>query len=168
MPGKRLTDADEARICELYGEGLSRNGIAKRSGFANRTVTRVLAKHGLPIDRAAPLEGIAARSIDLAAKRQQLAARLLEDAERLRQQMWLPCTVHAFGGRDNAFNSEVLAEPCPADRASLMRAVATCVDRSLRLDEYGKEGAVPTARSMLAKLGEAMAAAVADEETGPE
>lgn len=84
----------------------------------------------------AATETLAAKS---AARRAELAARLLEDAERLRARLWQPCVVSNFG-KDNTLATATIPEPSPRDKLSLITAAAVCCDKSLLLEHRDAEG----------------------------
>jgi DNA-binding CsgD family transcriptional regulator len=48
-PGEFLTDSDRLRIAEMYVEGISASAVAAEFGISPRTVTRTLAKMGVPL-----------------------------------------------------------------------------------------------------------------------
>lgn len=162
-PERVLTASEEATIRRLHGEGASRNAMAKAVGVAPATMTRFLAELGLSIDRAAPEEAIRARSVDMAVRRQQLAEALLVDAARLREQMWRPYQVYSFGGRENTFETAMLPEPPAQEKLALLRSASGAIDKSLRLVEFDRGGEADAAKSMLGRLAEAMAQAVAED-----
>lgn len=136
QPPNPVTQADYARVAELHAQGLSRNGIADAMGRSGRTVSRIAKELGLSFERTRTAAATAAKVADGKARRAALALALLDDAERLRQQLWKPARVHSFGGRDNTFNEATLDQPTFADQRNIMQAAATAIDRSVKLDEY--------------------------------
>ena len=84
-----------------------------------------------------------------------LSLELLEDAQRLRGQLWQKATVYKFGGRDNEFNEHELAEPDFAGKRDIAQAMATCIDRSMALERFdSKEG--EEARGAIIRLVESL------------
>lgn len=141
-PDRRpITDADRERVRELHGQGLSRNRIAREIGRSLSTVTKLARELGLSFDRGNDpnvQRAQEARKSDARSRRAALALALLEDAERMRQQLFAPCTVHNFGGKDNTFNQAMLDEPPARDKRDLMHAIGLALDRAVRLDAYDK------------------------------
>ena len=135
-PGNALSDATKAEILRLCRAGVTRNDIARRVGCAAASVTGVVKRAGLSFDRSATEAATEARKVDLAARRAELAAGLLDDVQRLRGQLFAPTTMHAFGGKDNTHNSVDLPEPLHADKLKLVQAVGAAIDRHLKLDAH--------------------------------
>lgn len=156
-----LTDVEVSRLRELHASGASRNAIAKELGRSSSTVSAAAAKLGLSFDRTATATATAAAAAakvaDAKSRRAALVLDLLDDAERLRQQLWEPTTLHSFGGKDHTYASKRLTEPTFADKRSIMRAVSTAVTASTRLElhDAADEGTAG-AKSMLLELASAL------------
>lgn len=157
MPASPLDPARVADIQRLAAEGVSRAQIALRVGCGERTVSKYAAPGSF--DRSATAAAVAARRVDMAARRARLADDLLSDAERLRAQLWEPHTVFAFGGKDNEYNEREHPEPTPADKRNLLQAAATALTQSIKLSEYDSAQSPEAAKSMLSKLADALEAA---------
>jgi hypothetical protein len=71
-----------------------------------------------------------------AGRRAELSIAFLEDADRLRRQLWEPCEVHAFGGRDNTFRTVTIPEAEPRAKVALMTAAGIAVDKHLALERH--------------------------------
>lgn len=147
-----VTDDERARVSTLHAQGLSRNDIARELDRSGRTISRIANELGLRFDREATRAATAAKKADAAERRTALALALLGDAEQLRETLWAPTTVYAFGGRDNVFASEVLDQPDAATRLKILQATGVAVDRSLRLTEFDRDTSAEDAKSMLAAL----------------
>lgn len=154
----------------LHAEGLGRNAIAREMGIAQAVVSRTAVHLGLTFDRSKIQAATAARLADLAERRSILAEKLTSDAERLRQQMWEPTTVFAFGGKENSYNSELLDEAPAADKRAIMGTAGMAIDKSLKLAPAETSGSgADDAKSMLGKLAAGIAElANQDEETPTE
>lgn len=143
-PQAAIADTERDEILRRHAEGESRNSIARNVGRSGATVTKVVRAAGLSFERAPEIAAATtARTIDLAARRTQLALDLQADAERLRKQLWEPAKVFSFGGKENTYEQVIHDEPPFPDKRAIMAAVATAVDRSLKLeppkDEDGNE-----------------------------
>lgn len=138
-----------AEIRRLAADGLGRNEVARRVGCSISTVTRYSPPGSF--DRAATAAAVKARQLDLAARRAALAANLLADAERLREQLWQPGVVFAFGGKDNDYNEHHVEEPPAADKRTLMQAATAAMTAHLKLVDHDTDAGVDEARDV-AKL----------------
>ncbi|MEV5619396.1 hypothetical protein [Streptomyces bacillaris] len=152
------------RFRELHTQGLGRNAISREMGICNAVVSRTAEHLELTFDRSRIEAATAARLADLAERRSILAEQLTSDAERLRKKLWEPTFVYAFGGAQNVFTKELVDEPPPADKRSLMSTVGIAVDKSLKLApaETGSSGA-DDAKSMLGKLAQGIAELAAQD-----
>ncbi|MEU8821815.1 helix-turn-helix domain-containing protein [Actinoplanes sp. NPDC048796] len=161
MTGERrpVTDEDRQAVRELHAQGLSRNAISRRINRSGRTVSRLADELGLDFERAQTAAATEAKKIDGRARRAALSLGLLDDAERLRQQLWQRALVFNFGGKENDYNEHTLDEPTFSDKAKIMQSVGIAVDRSLRLDEYDADPGVDAAKSMLGALAAGLGAA---------
>lgn len=144
-PARReVTDADHQAVRELHAQGLGRNEIARRLGRSGQTVSKIAASLGLDFDREAARVATEARVIDARARRAELAFKLLDDAERMRQQLFARATVYNFGGRDNTFEQAEISQPSFRDKQSIMAAIGIAVEKSVRLDEYDNASGAPS------------------------
>lgn len=156
-PGNTVPSAERAQIIEWIEQGVSRNEIAKRAGRSGSTISGIAKAEGLEFGgRTKVAAATEARRIDNRARRSEISAALLEDAMRLRGQMWEPCTLHSFGGKDNVHNSIDLAEPIFADKLKAMQAAASALGRHIDLERHDAEEKAASARSLLSQLGEAL------------
>ncbi|MFE5673853.1 helix-turn-helix domain-containing protein [Streptomyces erythrochromogenes] len=158
-----ITDKDRAAVRRLHAQGKTRNDIARKIGRSPSTVTKIARDLDLSFDRAAEVAvATEVRRADLAARRTALATALHDDAERLRAQLWEPCTVGAFGGKDNVWSETRLDKPTFGDQRAILAATGTAIEKSLKLaPAAGGEGA-DQVRSMLGALGEALTRAADD------
>ncbi len=111
---KPITDEDRDQVRQLHAEGMTRNAIARAIGRSGSTVSKIAGDFEPPLSFERGPEVVAAtdaRRIDLAARRAQFAERLHESAERLHEQLFAPCVVGAFGGKDNLWNDQALDRP---------------------------------------------------------
>lgn len=154
-----VTPDQRQRIEDLHGEGLGRNVIARKVGLAPATITKVCRELGLSFDREHTRVAVAARKADAAALRSELELAFLEDAARLREQVWLPHTYIDHGGKDYTRVEWTQDEPSPADKYKLMQSAGIAVEKSMRLSELDKDDQVEDAKAMLVDLFEALGVA---------
>lgn len=157
----RVTDDERARIVELVRGGMPRNAVAREVGRSPSTVSAVAQREGLSFDRSEVAAATAARQEDNRDKRSRLQELLLDDALRMREQLWEPALVYNFGGKDNTYEERTLARPDFAGQATIMRAVGVAIDKSVRLAEVdsGRQSA-DGAASVIVKIGEQVRALV--------
>ena len=159
-----ITDDEREQVRHLHAEGKTRNEIARAIKRSGSTVSKIAKALDLSFERGPEVVAATeARRIDLAARRQTLAEQLHTDAEQLRAQLWEPCTVGAFGGKDNKWSEARLDRPQFADQRQILAAAGIAIQQSLRLaPAEGGEGADQVA-SMLGGIGAALVGAFADD-----
>lgn len=166
---RAITDGDRAAVRRLHSQGKGRNEIARAIKRPGATVSKIAAEMNPPLTFERGSEVVAAteaRRIDLAARRITLAEMLHQDAERLREQLWKPCTIGAFGGKENVWTQQEIKEPTFGDKRQILGAAGTAIEKSLKLaPPAGGEGA-EAVTSMLGALGEALTRAAAEEDDG--
>lgn len=158
MPEAPLPEEYHDRIRELHALGYGRNRIAREIGRAPVSVSRTAVLLGLTFDRSQIQAATEARLADLAERRSMLAEDLIEDAEKLRAQMWKPAIIFSFGGKDNTYAEEHVSEPPSGDKRALMSTAGMAIDRSLKLAPAEESSGLDAAKSMLGSLGEALTA----------
>ncbi|MFD8151733.1 helix-turn-helix domain-containing protein [Streptomyces sp. NPDC059720] len=159
-----ITDDDREQVRTLHAQNKTRNEIARMIKRSPSTVTKIARELDLTFDRAGEVAvATEVRRADLAARRAALALGLQDDAEKLRAQLFAPCTVGEFAGREGEWHTADLDRPRFGDQRQIIGAVQTAVSTSLRLaPAEGGEGAEQV-RSMLGALGEALQQAAADD-----
>lgn len=141
MAGQPVTEAEIQRVRDLHAQGMSRNDIARALGRSGRTVSRIAAEQVPPLtfERGEQVAAATeARKADAKARRAELQLKLLDDAERLRAQLFAPAHAFNFGGRDNTLNETVLSEPTYADKRNIVQAVAAAITTSIKIDEHDR------------------------------
>lgn len=153
--GEPLAQGVIAEIQRLAADGVGRNEIARQLGVSAGTVTRHAPAGSF--DRKSTAAAVKARKVDLAARRAEIAALLLEDAARLRAQLWQPHIAFAFGGKENTYNEHPLSEPTPADKRALITSAVTALNAHLRLVDHDADGGLHDAESVLDGFMDAVA-----------
>lgn len=164
MAVRRWTDKQDVELKKLNEQGIGRNEAARQMGVSVAAVYRASQRLHLEWNRERTRKAVAALQEDLKARRADLMSGLLDDAERMRSQLFEPHTVYQFGGRDNTFSSAVIDEPSPADKRALMNAIGTAVDKSLRLAEFDSENDTDKAKAALGALGRSLYALYGNRE----
>lgn len=157
-----VTPDDEARITDLHARGLSRNAIARETGWSAGTITTVCNRLGLPFDRSNMKAATQARKADAAQLRAELEVQLLEDAQKLRAQVWQPHQYRSYGGKDHTLRKWTQDEPQAVDKLKLMQAAGIALDRSIKLATVDKGGEIDEAKSMMGRLLEQLQVAAGE------
>lgn len=147
-----LTQDQQTTILALHAAGHTRNQIAREANVSPSSVTKICRAAGLGFDRTATAKATQAKVVDAKARRADLAMLLLEDAHRLRAQLWQPARLVNFGGKDNTLAETTLDEPLFGDKRNIMNAVAIAVQRHESLVKMDADNGVQAAESMLQKL----------------
>lgn len=149
---RKYTDSQRADALAIY-ETHGPTAVQKQLGISKATVTGWAKAAGTRTVRNEHVrEATEARVVDLKARRQELTALLLEDAHKLRKQLWEPTVVFNFGGKDNDYNERHVDEPTFSDKRAILGAVGIAVDRVIKLESVDQDGGQSAAVSMLDKL----------------
>lgn len=139
---------------------MSRNDIARDMERSGSTISRHAAAENLSFERGPEVEAAtAAKVADAKARRAQMMLNLLDDADKLRLQLWEPTTLHSFGGKDHTYNSKRVDQPLFRDQRDIMGAVSVALTASMRLDLHDGDPGVDDAKSMLRSLSDGLRAA---------
>jgi hypothetical protein len=162
-----LTDAELQQLRDGHAAGRSLNSLAKALGRPYTTVRRAALGLGLAWDRSKTAAAVAAHQVDMAARRTALAANLLADAERVREQLWTPTMVYNFGGKDNDYNEREFPE-APADiKRTLMQTATAAVTAHLRLVDYAARDSHDEAGEIVLSFDVAVRQAYAEQQAEP-
>jgi hypothetical protein len=153
MTAPAWTTADDDTLRALHAAGKSCHAIATEMTRSKATISRHSKRLGLLWDRAQVAAATAAKQTDAKGRRATLQLSLLEDAERLREQLWQPCIAFNFGGKDNTYEEHHLDKPTFADQLKIMQATGVAVDRSLRLADHDSAGS-EVVKNILGSLAE--------------
>lgn len=165
--GRPLTDEDRRQVAELHAQGFARNEIARRIRRSPSTVSKLADELGLDFDRAATKAATRAKVADAKARRAALSVLLIEDAHRLRKQLWQPCTLVKIGGKDNVATEHPLQQPLFEDKLKIMQACGIAVDKHARLVELDADQGAEDGKAMLTGLAEALGKAWAAGQNPP-
>lgn len=160
-----LTDTERARILELHAQGMARNDIARETGRAAGTVTKIVTDAGGTFDRSATKAATEARQADLAERRSRLRTKFLTRAEECLDQMDQPHLVFNFGGKDNTYEERTLDRPPVKDIRDLMQAASIATTAEIRISQ-ADVGGDEAAKSLLVGLAHAFGLADDDSNDG--
>jgi hypothetical protein len=157
-PRREWTDDEDQILRDLAAAGKPISAMVVALDERHKSsVKRRLDRLGIRSDRTQTVAATQAKTIDARARRAALEVALLEDAEKLRQQIWQPVIVFNFGGKDNTYEQRELNEPPHADKLKLMQAVGQAVDRSLKIAAHDSDAGVAEAVGALDQIAEALA-----------
>ncbi len=162
---KRWTDIHNTELTTLHAENLGVRAIAERMGFGRTTISTNAKRLGLTFDRRQTRAATAAVQADAKAKRAALELKLLEDAERLRSQLWQPHTYIDHGGKDFIQVTWTQEEPSPSDKLKLMQAASAALDRSIKITQFDSDNGAAGAISMLEGLAKQLGVSGPQDET---
>lgn len=135
MPSRPpLSEQELTQIRRLHAAGHCRNDIAKILERSGATISKAAAKLGLSFNREMVRAATEAKVADAKARRAELMSKLLDDADRLRGQIWEPHEYIENGGRDFVQTRWTQEEPSPMDKLKLMQAASSALSSSMRLD----------------------------------
>ncbi|MFD8685360.1 hypothetical protein [Streptomyces sp. NPDC059651] len=159
MP-RTFSAEDEETLRQLHADGVSRNDIARQTGWAVGTITNHAQRLGLDFDRSATRAAVEARQVDLTDQRQRAQQRLMDHFNRQldrAQGRYLLTTFDHVG----TFVSQLLTEPPARETKDLTAAAVQALTAAEKLT--GDSGA-DDARSMLGKLAAGLADLVRETE----
>ena len=149
-----LSDEERRRILHLHGLGESRNAIARAVDRSPGVVSKIVKAAGLAFERGAEVAAATeAKRMDNKAKRARLQELLLDDALKLREQLWEPAWLYNFN-KDGAFSQERIEQPDFAGQNAIMRTVGVAIDKAARLSEADAGSNADHARSVISQLGQ--------------
>lgn len=151
------TAAEQKTLRRLVSEGVAQSEIGRQLGRSRGAVANQAAKLGVRSDRTDTMRATEAKVIDAKARRAALELSLLEDAERLRGQIFAPTLIYNFGGKDNTYNQAEVNEPPHADKLKLMQAIGIAVDRSIKISDHDADTGITEAIGALDQIAAALA-----------
>lgn len=122
---------------DAYHNGATIQALSDVTGSPKRYVVWALHQMGVSMREPGPAIRTAANatSARLSARRKELEAELIEDAHRLRAQLWEPARIQGFFGKDGEYREAELDEPQFRDKASIMSAIRAAVQSSRDISE---------------------------------
>ncbi|MCP2261073.1 hypothetical protein LX15_004793 [Streptoalloteichus tenebrarius] len=131
--------------------------VARRFGRALSTIHRIARDEGITVDRSQTAAATAARTVDLAARRAELAAALLDDVDQLRARAWSAYT-YADRGPTGPVRVTLDLPPLSEQRNAYV-ALGVALDKHVLLDKHDSGTQVETATSLVATLAAGLRAA---------
>lgn len=132
-------------MVDLLPTGQSCRSIAREVGISPDTVSRIAKANGHSFGQQHAARAREVRSAYCAAWRAEFAAKLAEDVDRLRSQLFAETLQWQFGGRDNVFTRATTPEPSPQQKRDLMQAISTGIHAILDVDKHDKQSEADSA-----------------------
>lgn len=153
---------DNTTLAQFHAEGKSLSWIAKEMERSTRTISVYSKDLGLTWPNPTLIKATLAHVSEAKARRARLELGFLEDAERLRQQLFAPALLGNFGGRDNTWNETHLDQPVFADQLKITQAATISLAHSIRIAEHDSDAGLDTAIGMLDRVAAAVDVAVTE------
>lgn len=140
--------------------------IAAEFGISVASVSNICRELGVQRDRSATEKATRATIADLAKRRAELAGLLLEDAHRLRAQLWeraqVAMVVSQGGENGSMIVDHELPEPTFRDKQAIATATGIVLDKHLKLVDRDASPDLVAGRSLLETVGTMLANAFGD------
>jgi len=163
MPAHRIPDDIRAGVVEAIAAGGAIRAVAAEFGVSLASARRMADAAGVEwrTDTARTEKAVRAGHVTMAARRAELANLLLEDAHRLRQQLWQPAkvamTVQVGDGGGSMIVDHKLDEPTFRDKREIITATAIALDKHLKVIQFDGSPELANAKSLLESAFEAAA-----------
>jgi hypothetical protein len=135
-----VTPDERERIIASIRAGKGCNEIAAEVGRGPATISRIATAEGLSFDRSQTRAATEARQADMQARLTDLSEQLLTDVERLRRQLWKPCLVYDFGGKENTYAEHELPEPDFRAKQAIFTSIGIAVDKVIAIRKQDTGG----------------------------
>lgn len=157
-PGNSITGAKRRAVIDDIRAGeLGRNAIAKKHGLSGSTVSGIAKAEGLEFrGRRQVAAATAARSVDLAARRQRIMDRIYGRVEHLQDRLEAEQFVTVFKGQYGSEYRKTLDFVPTVDERNIADTISRYVTSSSRLAELDADRRVDGAKSLLTGLGRAL------------
>jgi len=150
--GRPVEPATRARAIELIRGGMARNAVARELKIAPSTVTAIAQEEELTFDRGPTAAAVAARQMDMKARRVELIEELMSKAADHLVAIDQPFLAFNFGGKENDYNEHTLDRAPTGDLLNLHRATSLALKDARDLIRDDDDEGVGEAESLLMNL----------------
>lgn len=142
-------------IQKLAKEGLSLTQISKKTGVSRNTCKKYAEVVG--VDYGANrnpglVAATANRALDLKARRQALAIRLLDEADDLLDSLHKEHLAFSFGGKDNDYAEKIIPKPPAADKKHIVGAATMLMQKHLEYIKHDSDNGAGEAVSLISRI----------------
>lgn len=159
LPNQTPPDKIE-QIQALAKDGLTLSQIAKETGVSRVTCKKYAELVGVEFgaNRNKGLEvAVANRVLDLKARRQELAIRMLDEVDQLLDSIHKPAKVYSFGGRDNTYAEETIDELPAADKKHVISAASLLMQKHIDYIKHDDDNGASEAVSLISRIVDSLA-----------
>jgi hypothetical protein len=160
LAARTFTTEMRVKARELFDEGVGCNAIARAVDISPAVISKWAKEENLAFDRSQAALAVRAHTIDLAAARLDLVAKMMVVAEDSLAMLDGPFLVFAFGGKENDYSEHELDDAPMDARRSAMMIAGVAFDKATRIVEKSTTG-VEGAIGMLDTLADGFAEAAA-------
>lgn len=142
-------------IQRLAKEGLTLSKIAKETGVSRNTCKKYAEVVGVDFgaNRNPGLEvAVKNRTLDLKARRQELAIRLLDETDQLLDSLHQKHLAFSFGGKDNDYNEQEIDAPPAADKKHIVSAASLLMQKHLEYIKHDSDNGASEAVSIISRI----------------
>ena len=132
---KPLSAEERQRIVDLLKSGKSFREVADLTGRSWGSIHNVAVGAGVRRDVQRTKKATEARRADIRARMALVAEGLVDDAARLREQIFAPHIAFNFGGKDNTYEEHEIPEPTARDKQALMTSIGIALDKARLITE---------------------------------
>lgn len=155
MPNPKRTQSDRDRVLELHAQDVTRNDIARQTGYSKAWISGVVKAAGKTFERSEQVKAATqARVEDNKARRSKIVSRLYQRAETLLDRLEAP-TFEALVPTGPGIQSARELDFVPAgEERNLATSVAVYLDKAMLLEKVDAVPERSEAQSMLGRLAE--------------
>lgn len=142
-------------IQKLAKEGLSLSQIAKKTGVSRNTCKKYAEVVGVDFgaNRNPGLKvAVENRTLDLKARRQALAIRLLDETDELLDSLHKEHLAFSFGGKDNDYAEKLIDAPPAADKKHIVSAASMLMQKHLEYIKHDNDNGASEAVSLISRI----------------
>jgi hypothetical protein len=167
VPNVPTEPHERAELVRLHGLGMARNAIAAEMGRSAGWVSKIAAQEGLSFDRESLAIATRAKVADNRARRAAIIQRLYAQAEATLDRLEAAGEYQTLTKGEYGVDVPTTLEFIPAREASdLQRAAGGHLLVAAKLEAVDAGAEMEQARSMIARIGQAIVEAATKIETG--
>lgn len=153
---RRWTDEEQTALEAGHAAGKTLNAIAKALGRSTGVVHRAATAAGLRFDSTRTAAAVKAHQSSAAERRARLQLDLLEDAAKLRAQLFAEAEYVDHGGKDFVEVRWTRDRPVFTDQLKIMQATGVAIDKHLKLVEHDAAAKAGPAVGLLQRTAHAL------------
>lgn len=160
MGGARIDLETRTAIAKAVRKGTQRSVVARKFNVSQSAVARIGQAAGIvrpPLSigqKKSQRTAIEAVKLESRRRRAELGLALINDAARLREQLWKPWVAYDFGGggENYGYHEHLLKQPDARAQQAIAIAMAICVDKHLAIERADLESNTGTVKGAIVSL----------------